>query len=152
MIEICPPSAKLSGIVVNPLVKNIAAGQSTLVSVKYNSLFRDLTNASLENAKKGTSDDKTVGAPAGMVTKNKKIEAFLKSRKEAAAEAAPVDAKKGGKDKAPAKKEEPPKKDDKKGKGGPTPEEEEAEAERLRQEEAEKERLRIEAIEKAFNK
>lgn len=151
MIEICPPSAKLSGIVVNPLVKNIAAGQSTLVSLKYNSLFRDLTHASLENAKKGTSDDKTVGAPAGMVTKNKKIEAFLKSRKEAAAEAAPV-ADKKGKDKAPAKKEEPPKKDDKKGKGGPTAEEEEAEAERLRQEEAEKERLRIEAIEKAFNK
>lgn len=51
MIEICPPNGKLSGIVVNPLVKNIAAGQSTLVSVKYNSLFRDLTNASLENAK-----------------------------------------------------------------------------------------------------
>jgi hypothetical protein len=67
-----------------------------------------------------------------MVTKNKKIEAFLKSRKEAAADVAPVDGKKGGKDKAPPKKEDPPKKDDKKGKGGPTPEEEEAEAERLK--------------------
>jgi|TARA_B110001450_G_scaffold227488_1_gene226888 hypothetical protein len=92
-------------------------------------LFRDLTHASLENAKKGGIEE-SVGVPAGMVSKNKKIEAFLKSRKEQAAEAPAAD-KKGDK-KAPPKKEDPPKKDDKKGKGGgPTQEEEEAEAQRI---------------------
>jgi hypothetical protein len=44
MIELVPPSVHLCGIIVNPLVKTIPAGTSTLVSLKYNSLFRDLTH------------------------------------------------------------------------------------------------------------
>ena len=44
MIELVPPNPKLSGIMVNPLVQNLASGKSTLVSVKYTSKFRDLTH------------------------------------------------------------------------------------------------------------
>jgi len=47
MFEIFPPNPKLSGIMVNPLVKGLKGGQSTLVSVKYTSKFRDLTHAAL---------------------------------------------------------------------------------------------------------
>ena len=32
-----------SGLTVNPLVKPIEGGKSTLISIKYNSEFRDLT-------------------------------------------------------------------------------------------------------------
>ena len=42
-IEVVPPPNKLSGLIVNPLVKPIEAGKSTLVSVKFDSLFRDLS-------------------------------------------------------------------------------------------------------------
>lgn len=44
MIELVPPNPKLSGLMVNPLVQSLAAGKSTLVSVKYTSKFRDLTH------------------------------------------------------------------------------------------------------------
>jgi hypothetical protein len=147
MVELVPPNSKLCGIVVNPLVKTIPAGTSTLVSLKYSALFRDLTHAALEASKKpaGASGSAAVGAvdiPPGMVNKNKKIEAFLAARKAEAADSAPVADKKGGKA-PPPKKDEPPKKDAK-GKGGPTPEEEEAEAERLKKEAEEVERLRLE--------
>jgi len=42
-IEVVPPTNGLCGLTVNPLVKPIEAGKSTLVSVKFDSLFRDLT-------------------------------------------------------------------------------------------------------------
>ena len=42
-IEVVPPLNAVSGLTVNPLVKPIEAGKSTLVSVKFDSLFRDLT-------------------------------------------------------------------------------------------------------------
>ena len=42
-VEVVPPMFSMSGLVVNPLVKPIEAGKSTLVSVKYTSQFRDLT-------------------------------------------------------------------------------------------------------------
>jgi hypothetical protein len=155
IVELVPPHSKLCGIVVNPLVKTIPAGTSTLVSLKYSSLFRDLTHAALEASKKpmGSGDDDKVGGvdvPVGMVTKNRKIEAFLAARKAEATDSAPVTDKKGGKA-APPKKEDPPKKDAK-GKGGPTPEEEEAEAERLKQEAEELEKLRRDEIEKNFDR
>ena len=42
-IEVVPPVNAVSGLTVNPLVKPIEAGKSTLVSVKFDSCFRDLT-------------------------------------------------------------------------------------------------------------
>jgi len=49
VIECVPPNYKLSGIMVNPLVSNLKAGGSTLVSLKYTSKFRDLTYQAMEN-------------------------------------------------------------------------------------------------------
>ena len=43
LIEMVPPLKECSGITVNPLVKPIEGGKSTLISIKYNSEFRDLT-------------------------------------------------------------------------------------------------------------
>jgi hypothetical protein len=48
MFEIVPPNVRVSGIIVNPLVKSLKGGQSTLVSIKYTSMFRDLTHSILE--------------------------------------------------------------------------------------------------------
>lgn len=42
-IEVVPPKNSISGLTVNPLVKPIEAGKSTLVSIKFDSRFRDLT-------------------------------------------------------------------------------------------------------------
>lgn len=42
-VEVVPPMQALSGLTVNPLVKPIEAGKSTLVSVKFDSSFRDLS-------------------------------------------------------------------------------------------------------------
>ena len=44
--EVVPPLGKVSGLTVNPLVKPIEAGKSTLVSVKFDARFRDLTYSS----------------------------------------------------------------------------------------------------------
>ena len=41
-VEVVPPLYKVSGILVNPLVKSLEAGRSTLVSVRYDSKFRDI--------------------------------------------------------------------------------------------------------------
>ena len=40
--ELVPPLFVVSGITVNPLVKQLEAGRSTLVSVRYDSKFRDI--------------------------------------------------------------------------------------------------------------
>jgi hypothetical protein len=40
--EVVPPNPKVSGIIVNPLVKPLPANRSTLVSIRYESAFRDL--------------------------------------------------------------------------------------------------------------
>ena len=42
-VEVVPPANPVSGLTVNPLVKPIEAGKSTLVSVKFDSRFRDMT-------------------------------------------------------------------------------------------------------------
>ena len=42
-VEVVPPVNTVSGLTVNPLVKPIEAGKSTLVSVKFDSRFRDMT-------------------------------------------------------------------------------------------------------------
>lgn len=136
MFEIVPPNPRVSGIIVNPLVKALKGGQSTLVSLKYTSKFRDLTHEILE--KIGDPIEEEVEgetkAPSGMVKVNKKLAAKIAAKKDNSETAAPVDPK-GGKKGAPppaaTKKEDPPKKDAK-GKGGPSAEEEEAELERLK--------------------
>ena len=43
LVEMVPPLKEVSGLTVNPLVKPIEGGKSTLISIKYNSEFRDLT-------------------------------------------------------------------------------------------------------------
>ena len=119
----------VSGLTVNPLVKNLKPGKATLVQIKYDSDFRDLTHAGLEaalNPKKGADQH----LPLGMVAVNKSLKKKIEARKNTEAEAAPVDpkAKKGAP--PPAKKEEPPKKGGKDAKGAPSAEEEQAELER----------------------
>ena len=47
--EVVPPMNGISGLTVNPLVKPIMSGKSTLVSIKYNSEFRDFTYQTMEN-------------------------------------------------------------------------------------------------------
>lgn len=39
--ELVPPHYAVSGLTVNPLVKSLEAGRSTLVSIRYDSKFRD---------------------------------------------------------------------------------------------------------------
>lgn len=48
MIEVVPPNFQVSGILVNPLVVPLAAGRSTLVSIKFHSKFREFNASSLE--------------------------------------------------------------------------------------------------------
>ena len=97
-LEVVPPMTACSGLTVNPLVKPIEAGKSTLVSVKFDSLFRDLTYFKHQEifAPKVIEEVKTTGlAKAG---RNKRLEEKIKQRreeKEAAAGA--VDPKKAGK-------------------------------------------------------
>lgn len=50
VVELVPPLAAVSGLTVNPLVKNLKPGAATLVQVKYDSDFRDLTFRSLDAA------------------------------------------------------------------------------------------------------
>ena len=107
-----PPRNGVSGLTVNPLVKPIEAGKSTLVSVKFDSKFRDLTYSSYEemNAKPKT-DEEAKGTGLARQGRNKRLEEKIKQKKEereAAAGAADPKAKGG---KAPpakdTKKEDP---------------------------------------------
>lgn len=92
-IEVVPPNAKLSGLTVNPLVKPVGAGRSTLISLKYQSHFRDLTHSSLKDAL--YPEIKDDGPPKGMVATNKKLAArLLKQKNESAAPVDPKNAKK----------------------------------------------------------
>mmetsp|Transcript_1592 Transcript_1592/g.2347 ORF Transcript_1592/g.2347 Transcript_1592/m.2347 type:complete len:117 (+) Transcript_1592:1905-2255(+) len=98
----------LSGLTVNPLVKPIEAGKSTLISVKFDSKFRDLTYQNYEEimAPAKTLENKNTGiARAG---KNKKLEEKIRKQKEEReAAASAVDPKaKGGKAPPAAKKED----------------------------------------------
>lgn len=131
-VELVPPNPQLCGLMVNPLVKELPAGKATLVSIKYTSQFRDLTNKTLTeiNQAKGKMD-----VPPGMVKVNKKLQARLEAKKgEAeAANAANADPKKKGAPPPAAKKEEP-KKDAKGVKGGPTEEELKAEEDKIKEE------------------
>lgn len=156
-IEVVPPMNAMSGLTVNPLVKPIEAGKSTLVSIKYDSKFRDLTyqtHADMMAPKNDIGEVKATGlAKAG---RNKRLEEKIKRQKEERENAAGA-ADPKAKGKAPPAKEA--KKEDAKaaaGKGGKKSqaqiEEEEAEEERLRKEAAEAEKARISALEEAFDK
>ena len=97
------------GLTVNPLVKPIEAGKSTLVSVKFDSKFRDMnyyTHEEIMGPKKD-SEDKNMGiAKAG---RNRKLEEKIRKQKEdREANAGGADPKaKGGKaPPAAAKKED----------------------------------------------
>lgn len=50
IVELVPPLNAVSGLTVNPLVKNLKPGRATLVQIKYDSNFRDLTHQGLEAA------------------------------------------------------------------------------------------------------
>jgi len=111
-IEVVPPKNCFSGLTVNPLVKPIEAGKSTLVSIKFDSKFRDLTYASYEELTAPLKNTE-VKTGTGLVKagRNKKLEEKIKRQKEEKeANAGAADPKaKGGK--APpakdAKKEDP---------------------------------------------
>ena len=154
--EIVPPMQALSCLTVNPLVKPIEAGKSTLVSVKFDSKFRDLTYASYEELTKPKKAEESKATGIARAGRNKKLEEKIRQQKaerEAAGQA--VDPKaKGGKGAPPAKKEDP--KADKGGKAAKKTqqqiEEEEAEEERLRLEAEEAEKARLKALEDAFDR
>ena len=79
MIEIVPPNPKVSGITVNPLVNVIKSGSGTLVSMRYNSKFRDLSYQVMENLNKSRAEA-VHSDISGMVKVNKKLAARMKAR------------------------------------------------------------------------
>ena len=145
IVEFVQPNPKLSGLIVNPLVKDLPAHRSTLFSVKYNSQFRDFCAKAIEDLKK--PEEQKSDLPKGTIARNKKITQRLEGKKE---ETKPADNKKGAPPaKAPAKEDKkapPPKK------GQPPPPDPAEEEERLRKEAEEAERIRVEALEADFDK
>jgi len=99
---------------VNPLVTDLKPQAKSLICIRYNSAFRDLTLKKMEElfSPKESTDNKP-----GLGIRNKKLEERLKKERDEAAKDAPVDpkAKPGAKAPAPApaKKEEPKKPDPK---------------------------------------
>lgn len=151
MIEICPPNPKLSGLMINPLVKTLSSGSSMLISMKYLAAFREFNAQALEALHKLDEKDGQAGEelPKGMVqVRNKRLLAKIEEKKNQ--EPAKPDPKAKGGAKGGAAKEEkkaPPAKP-KKGEVVPDPKEEE---ERLRKEQEELERQRVAALEANFN-
>lgn len=91
---------------VNPLVVPLAAGRSTLLSVKYHSKFRDLTAAVLEDLFKPKIGGEGDTLPKGMVARNRKLAERIEKKNKEKSEAQVLDPKKKGQPPAPAKKEE----------------------------------------------
>lgn len=71
LIEIVPPNPKVSGLTINPLVCSLKPGGGSLVSIKYDSKFRDLTYKVMEDLLKPQVLANT--SVAGLVTQNKKL-------------------------------------------------------------------------------
>ena len=157
-IEVVPPKGCFSGLTVNPLVKPIEAGKSTLVSIKFDSKFRDLNYFSYEELTAPKKVEEVKGTGLVKAGRNKKLEERIKKQKEekeAAAGAADPKAK-GGKA-APAK--DAKKEDAKAAAGGKAVkktqqqiEEEEAEEERMRLEAEAAEKARLQALEDSFDR
>lgn len=78
--EVVPPNPKVSGIIVNPLVKPLPANRSTLVSIRYESAFRDLGYWTMKDLNKPQEEET---APKGLIqgARNKKLEARIKANK-----------------------------------------------------------------------
>ena len=66
-----PPLQPCSGLTINPLVKSLKPGKATLVQIKYDSNFRDLTHASLDAALNPQKDGENM--PPGIVKVNKRL-------------------------------------------------------------------------------
>ena len=81
MVEVVPPHYQISGIMVNPLVIPLAAGRSSLVSIKYHSKFREFNAFALEEIFKPKAIDGTDAVPKGMVARNKKLAERLEKKK-----------------------------------------------------------------------
>ena len=103
----------LSGLTVNPLVKPMEAGKSTLVSMKFDSRFRDLTyksNQEIMSPKDEAADQREVNKGIAKAGRNKKLEEKIRRQKEDREAAAGAGDPKN-KGKAPpakeAKKEDP---------------------------------------------
>jgi len=153
VVEIVPPNNQVCGLMVNPLVTDLKAGRSSLICIRYNSAFRDLTLKRMEELFK----PKEVETRPGIGVRNKKLEERLKKERDDAAKDAPADpkAKPGAKaaPPAPAKKEEVKKPDPKAPKKTPQQEEEERlEAERIKKEAEDAELAKQQALEDAFDK
>lgn len=109
-IEAVPPLNVVSGLTVNPLVQKIDGGKSTLVSIKYNSAFRDLDYYAMKDKVQPLLAPKNQDLLKGV--KNKLLEKKIKegSNADDGAAAADPKAKGGAAAKAPppaAKKEDP---------------------------------------------
>jgi len=138
MLEICPPNPKLSGLMINPLVKSLSSGSSMLVSMKYLAHFREFNAKAIENMDKLGDKDGQAGeeVPKGMVqTRNRKVLAKIEEKKQQEQ----ANAKPDPKGKAGAKGGAPDKKEDKKappakGKKGEPVVDPREEEERLRKE------------------
>ena len=74
-VECVPPMNELSGLTVNPLVQPIEGGKSTLVSIKYNSDFRDLNYKMMNDFVGPASEPKNEGLMKGI--KNKRLAAKI---------------------------------------------------------------------------
>ena len=78
-MELVPPNPKLSGLQTNPLVSTVKPGAGALVSIKYNSKFRDLTYQTLNELNNSNGVIET-GIP-GLVNVNKKLAEKLAAKK-----------------------------------------------------------------------
>ena len=113
IVEVVPPHFSVCGINVNPLVSDLKANRSSLICIRYNSMFRDLTLKKMEELFKIKENSHV---KPGLGIRNKKLEERLKKEREEAAKEAPIDpkAKAGAKapPAAPVKKAEEVKKPD----------------------------------------
>lgn len=71
LVELVPPNLKVSGLLINPLVTELKAGKSSLVCIRYNSEFRDLTNQRMQElfSKENFGESKP-----GLGIRNKKLD------------------------------------------------------------------------------
>ena len=177
-VVLIPPNTKLSGLMITPVVMQIQPQKSKLVSIKFNSEFRDFNRTILEEIKEAELKFKKEQEIKGLVTKeddqdeennaeenpepahgtkkrkrrkrNKKLAERLQQT-QANVEEPAADGKK--KAPPPAKKEEDKKDAGKKGKKDAAAEEEEEERRKKEeQERIEKEKQRIEELERNFDK
>lgn len=112
-VEVVPPNIKVSGILVNPLVKQLDAGRSTLISIRYDSKFRDIDYKMMQSIlQPQIAESKNTGLVS---VRNKRLEERIKKEKLEKEQAQVVDPKakndpkaKAAAAKAPPKKEEAP--------------------------------------------